>query len=160
LDEERQAVNDRLRHLHAQLAALKEAATPTVESSTLSPDEKSALFRALFRGREDVYPKLWVSQKGDRKGYMPACANDGNYTLCGKRKNSPYQVQRLCTSGVHSGQQRGNPRTSPGKAENRRHSPTRRSSNFFQRSEESRCWPTWMESRQVSSCRLFLPMLT
>jgi len=86
LDEERQAVNDRLRHLHAQLAALEVAATPTVESSSLSPDEKIALFRSLFRGREDVYPKLWVSQKGDRKGYMPSCNNDGNYTLCGKRK--------------------------------------------------------------------------
>ena len=32
------------------------------------------------------YPKLWVSKNGERKGYMPACANDGVYTLCGKRK--------------------------------------------------------------------------
>lgn len=87
LDEERQIVNERLRHLHAQLAALKVAATPSIESSSLSPDEKISLFRSLFRGREDVFPKLWISRKGDRKGYMPACANDGSYSLCGKCKN-------------------------------------------------------------------------
>jgi len=55
-------------------------------TSTLSSTEKITLFRSLFKGREDVYPKLWVSKNGARKGYMPACANDGNYSLCGKRK--------------------------------------------------------------------------
>lgn len=86
LDEERRVVSERLRHLHAQLAALEAAVTPSVESTSLSPEEKVSLFRSLFRGREDVFPKLWISKKGDRKGYMPACANDGSYTLCGKRK--------------------------------------------------------------------------
>jgi len=85
MDEERRVVNERLRHLHAQLAAL-EVATSSGESSTLSPDENIALFRSLFRGREDVYPRLWVSRNGERKGYSPACANDGHYSLCGKRK--------------------------------------------------------------------------
>jgi hypothetical protein len=33
-----------------------------------------------------MYPKLWANKNGERKGYMPACANDGVYTLCGKRK--------------------------------------------------------------------------
>jgi hypothetical protein len=86
LDEERRVVSERLRHLHAQLATIEVAVTPSVESSSLSPEEKISLFRSLFRGREDVFPKLWISKKGDRKGYMPACANDGSYTLCGKRK--------------------------------------------------------------------------
>jgi hypothetical protein len=27
------------------------------------------------------YPKLWVSKNGERKGYMPACANDGVYAI-------------------------------------------------------------------------------
>ena len=86
LDEERRVVSERLRHLHAQLATLEVAVTPSVESSSLSPEEKISLFRSLFKGREDVFPKLWISKNGDRKGYMPACANDGNYSLCGKRK--------------------------------------------------------------------------
>jgi len=85
LDAERKTVHDRILELRQQLLTV-DAATPSQEPSTLSPLEKISLFRSLFRGREDVYPKLWTSKNGDRKGYMPACANDGHYTLCGKRK--------------------------------------------------------------------------
>jgi hypothetical protein len=85
LDEESHVISERLQQLRTQLTAL-EAATSSVESSSLSSDEKISLFRSLFKGREDVFPRLWISRKGDRKGYMPACANDGIYALCGKRK--------------------------------------------------------------------------
>ncbi len=85
LDVERQVLLDSLHDLRQQLTAIDVAASPAQEASTLST-AKIALFRSLFRGREDVYPKLWISKSGDRKGYMPACANDGNYSLCGKRK--------------------------------------------------------------------------
>ena len=37
--------------------------------------EKVALFRSLFRGREDIYPLRWESKAG-RSGYSPACANE------------------------------------------------------------------------------------
>jgi superfamily II DNA or RNA helicase len=86
LDEERRGVAERLQQLRAQLATLETEATFATESSSLTKSDKITLFRSLFRGREDVFPKLWISRKGDRKGYMPACANDGIYTLCGKRK--------------------------------------------------------------------------
>jgi hypothetical protein len=72
--------------LRRQLSGIDIDPSPTQGNTILSPTAKIALFRSLFRGREDVYPKLWISKKGDRKGYMPACTNDGNYTLCGKRK--------------------------------------------------------------------------
>jgi len=86
LDEERRGVAERLQQLRARLATLETEATSAAESSSLTQSDKITLFRSLFRGREDVFPKHWISRKGDRKGYMPACANDGNYTLCGKRK--------------------------------------------------------------------------
>jgi len=86
LDAERQTVLDGLKDLRQQLSAIDADSTPAQVNSTLSSSAKIALFRSLFRGRGDVYPKLWVSKNGDRKGYMPACANDGNYSLCGKRK--------------------------------------------------------------------------
>ena len=38
-------------------------------SANISPEDKIALFRQLFRGREDVYPKLWQNQKTAKKGY-------------------------------------------------------------------------------------------
>jgi len=56
--------------------------------------EKVALFRSLFRGRDDVYAKRWDSRDG-RSGYSPACANEWNPQLCHKPcsrcKNSLYK---------------------------------------------------------------------
>ena len=41
-----------------------------------SPQEaKIALFRGLFRGRDDVYPKRFESLKTGKTGYQPACRN-------------------------------------------------------------------------------------
>ncbi|MBU4301881.1 MAG: DEAD/DEAH box helicase [Actinobacteria bacterium] len=44
------------------------------------------LFRSLFRGREDVYARLWQSQRGGKTGYSPACNNEWDPALCDKRK--------------------------------------------------------------------------
>ena len=43
----------------------------------LSPSvDKIALFRSLFKGREDVYPRRFESKKTGRAGYAPACGNE------------------------------------------------------------------------------------
>ena len=34
------------------------------------------LFRSLFQGRDDVYPRRFESRKTGRAGYAPACANE------------------------------------------------------------------------------------
>jgi hypothetical protein len=41
-----------------------------------SADAKIRLFRSLFRGRDDVYPRRFESRKTRRSGYAPACANE------------------------------------------------------------------------------------
>lgn len=42
-----------------------------------SPSQaKIALFRSLFRGRDDVYPRRFDSRKTGKSGYAPACANE------------------------------------------------------------------------------------
>ncbi len=46
--------------------------------------EKVALFRSLFRGREDIYPKFWSNARTGRKGYAPACANEWVRGVCEK----------------------------------------------------------------------------
>ncbi|PLX46878.1 MAG: DEAD/DEAH box helicase [Desulfobulbaceae bacterium] len=51
----------------------------------LSPPEKVALFRRMFRGRDNVYPLRWKSAKG-RAGYSPACGNEWKPGLCNKRE--------------------------------------------------------------------------
>lgn len=47
-----------------------------------TPSEKIALFRTLFRGREDVYPNRWESKTG-KSGYSPACGNEWSF-VCKK----------------------------------------------------------------------------
>jgi superfamily II DNA or RNA helicase/very-short-patch-repair endonuclease len=45
---------------------------------------KIALFRSLFRGREDVYPRRFESRRTGRSGYAPACANQWARGICEK----------------------------------------------------------------------------
>jgi len=49
------------------------------------PGAKIALFRSLFRGREDIYPRRFESRKTGKSGYQPACANEWARGLCDKR---------------------------------------------------------------------------
>jgi superfamily II DNA or RNA helicase len=49
-------------------------------------DEKIALFRNLFRGREDVYPRRFESIKTGKKGYLPVCQNEWVTGVCLKPK--------------------------------------------------------------------------
>ena len=59
---------------------------PTSEKiSKASPTEaKIALFRSLFKGREDVYPERWEWIKANKSGYSPVCANKNNPEICFK----------------------------------------------------------------------------
>ena len=51
-----------------------------------SPEAKIALFRSLFRGRDDVYPRRFESRKTGKSGYQPACGNEWDRVLCDKRR--------------------------------------------------------------------------
>ena len=50
------------------------------------PEAKVRLFRALFRGREDVYARRYVSAKSGKSGYSPACAVEWANGLCDKKR--------------------------------------------------------------------------
>ncbi|WP_218143000.1 TOTE conflict system archaeo-eukaryotic primase domain-containing protein [Nitrosomonas marina] len=49
-----------------------------------SSQEKIHIFRQLFRGREDVFPKRWDNRKTGRSGYSPACSNEWVRGICEK----------------------------------------------------------------------------
>ncbi len=53
------------------------------ESPTI---DKIALFRSLFRGRDDIYPRRFENQKTQKAGYAPACANEWVRGVCEKPK--------------------------------------------------------------------------
>jgi len=85
LDVETQQVRARLEALHAELTLADAAPERALIPPRQNPDpsnpapkstaEKLAIFRRLFRGREDVYPVRFVSKKTGKAGYAPACAN-------------------------------------------------------------------------------------
>jgi superfamily II DNA or RNA helicase len=85
------AENQRLKALLEQHGIRWDAPEPTAQpepaeahpESPLSPQEKVALFRSLFRGREDVYPVRWQSANG-KSGYSPACKHEWEAGVCGK----------------------------------------------------------------------------
>ena len=49
-----------------------------------SPEAKVTLFRSLFRGRDDVYPRRFESRRTGKSGYAPACANEWIRGVCEK----------------------------------------------------------------------------
>ncbi len=59
------------------------------EPSSLSTEEKIALFRRLFRGRNDVYPIRWEGKTSGKTGYAPACANEWRVGVCKKMDTPP-----------------------------------------------------------------------
>ena len=57
-----------------------------VVSHRSSAESKIALFRSLFRGREDIYPRRFESLASGRSGYAPACSNEWRPGVCEKPK--------------------------------------------------------------------------
>jgi superfamily II DNA or RNA helicase len=89
LEVERAEARMRLEHLEASLVAEAtqySAPRPEVRSKSPSRDQKVAIFRALFAGRPDVFPKLRTNAKSDKHGYAPACANEWVRGICEKPK--------------------------------------------------------------------------
>ncbi len=74
--------------LEARLEELGDAPSAAPAGGPLtdrSPSEaKIALFRSLFAGREDVFPRRWENARTGKAGYAPACANEWKPGLCGK----------------------------------------------------------------------------
>ena len=92
LEDERRRAQNRLEGLRSDLALAALEAPAAGRLLPLLPDptrpdttnEKVALFRQLFRGRDDVYPRLWTNTTTGRKGYAPACGNEWVRGICEK----------------------------------------------------------------------------
>lgn len=80
LEDELESLRRQLSDVEAEIEAAK---APAI---TLSLDEKVALFRSLFRGREDVFARRWQSRTSGKSGYQPVCINEWNPEFCDKRQ--------------------------------------------------------------------------
>ena len=75
---ERVVLEQELISLHRQVRKQNE--------NIFSVEEKIAIFRRLFHGRQDVYPRRFESKKSGKSGYQPACANEWRRGICNKPK--------------------------------------------------------------------------
>jgi superfamily II DNA or RNA helicase/predicted MPP superfamily phosphohydrolase len=96
---ENQYLSDQVNDIDAQIASLKKKKEkllsrfqqqevskgfPSRVNNLSAPHEKIALFRSLFRGREDVYAHRWVSKKTGKSGYSFVCKNEWAARICQK----------------------------------------------------------------------------
>ena len=53
----------------------------------LSLDDKIALFRNFFKGRDDVFARRWFNKTTEKCGYQPVCINEWRRGICDKKKH-------------------------------------------------------------------------
>jgi superfamily II DNA or RNA helicase len=83
LECQREAARSRMKDLSAELAVLLPTDEPAPSGLSAAAGakgpatsaDKVRLFRALFRGREDIFPTRFMSKKTGKAGYAPACSN-------------------------------------------------------------------------------------
>jgi hypothetical protein len=76
---------------------LSTSSSPRQIESNFSTQEKLKLFRALFRGREDIYPVFWSNERTGKKGYSPACEDPWS-----SRKGKPKKYLPLTDEVIFS----------------------------------------------------------
>jgi superfamily II DNA or RNA helicase len=85
LDVERGRLATRLDELRRSLAGAATApVSPPQAAGPKTPEDKIALFRALFRGRTDVFPRRWENSRTHKSGYSPVCGNEWKRGVCEK----------------------------------------------------------------------------
>ena len=85
LDTERAELEQRLAELAGARPPVPEIARHCGQIANRSPTrDKIALFRSLFAGREDVYPRRWENAGKGTAGYAPVCANEWQRGVCHK----------------------------------------------------------------------------
>lgn len=97
--DDRKKLAEEVARIDSQMAALAElkrqylatlscagSQQPPIEipiRAPLSPEDKIAMFRSYFRGREDVYARRWENRAG-RSGYSPVCKHEWDRAFCRK----------------------------------------------------------------------------
>jgi superfamily II DNA or RNA helicase len=92
LDEKRKALQARIEQLKGQKQLIADEQLPfdrlseSNVTNNSTQEQKITLFRSLFRGREDVYPRRFESKRTGKSGYQPACRNEWIRPFCQKPK--------------------------------------------------------------------------
>lgn len=102
IDKERLTIKNEIEKWSSPYARTDQTDTGVNNKSSI--DKKIALFKSLFRGREDVYPVYWVNKKKNASGYKPARSNEWGCRACKqaniKPKNCPHRTYLLLDDKV------------------------------------------------------------
>ncbi|HZS92792.1 MAG TPA: DEAD/DEAH box helicase family protein [Chloroflexota bacterium] len=72
------------RPLEAAADRSHDAPSSTASTPVATDITNLAVFRNLFHGREDVFPRRWENATTGKAGYAPACRNEWVRGVCGK----------------------------------------------------------------------------
>ena len=92
LDAKRTVLQDRIRQLQGLKQSIADEQLPFNRQSQLTvtnestDEQKITLFRSLFRGREDVFPRRFESKRTGKSGFQPVCRNEWIRPICQKPK--------------------------------------------------------------------------
>ena len=92
LNEEKIKLEYKIKHLKGLQQSIAKEKPPfdhnlkTSITNESAEEQKVMLFRSLFRGREDVFPKRFESKRTGKSGYQPVCRNEWIRPFCQKPK--------------------------------------------------------------------------
>jgi superfamily II DNA or RNA helicase len=125
-----EAIESERRGLLAELARLQgsqdtvgeareELAVTDSVNAASDATAKVKLFRTLFRGREDVFPRRWQNANSGKSGYSPVCRNEWVRGICEKPRvkcgECPHQAFVAVTDNVIRCHLQGTDRDSSGR---------------------------------------------
>ena len=92
LDAKREALKARIIKLKSSNQSIADEQLPfhqlsvPIVTNDSNEEQKISLFRSLFRGREDVYPRRFESKRTGKSGFQPVCRNEWIRPICQKPK--------------------------------------------------------------------------
>ncbi len=123
LESERRELLAELARLQRNEDAVAEAGAASATTGSVSAASDAAakieLFRSLFRGREDVFPRRWQNANSGKSGYSPVCRNEWVRGICEKPRvkcgECPHQAFVAVTDNVIRCHLQGTDRDSSGR---------------------------------------------
>ena len=114
IESKRQQISQEIARLESDVTTFCGTNTETANGlcNTSTTEDKIKVFRSLFRGREDVYPRRFESMRTGKSGYQPSCKNEWVKGLCAKPKvkcsNCSYREYIPITDAAIESHLRGN----------------------------------------------------
>jgi len=123
LESEKSELLAELTRLQRNQDAVAEARAPSAATGSANAASDAAakikLFRSLFRGRDEVFPRRWQNANSGKSGYSPVCRNEWVRGICEKPRvkcgECPHQAFVPVTDDVIRSHLQGTDRDASGR---------------------------------------------